>query len=435
VENRDILDGRHANQHIPQFQGYLQIFEQTEEPDFYTAAENFWDMVVNHRIYTDGGMAGSGEIFGERDVIAATIEGNNAETCPVYNMLKLSRSLFFHTGDPAYMQYYERALYGQILASRRNTDSTLSPLLTYFVPMAPGSARSYGNLGTCCGGTGLETHVKFQDSIYFTSVDEKTLYVNLYMPSTLHWQEAGLTVEQTTDYPTDPSGEVLLKITGRGKADINLRVPYWADDGFSVKVNGEPQKVKAGPGEYVTLRRGHWRTGDTIAVAAPFSLRVERTLDQPRLTQSIAYGPVPMVALSDAREYQDFTLDGDLSQSITPADAPMTFSTNGLTLRPFYIDDTTRYHAYFHRVNRAPALAADQAGRVGYKVEFDVATDPDGDACTYTVDGLPKGAHLDAETGRVTWWPKPHQAGKYWLHVTADDGLEVTEGDVVLTVS
>ena len=42
--------------------------------------------------------------------------------------------------------------------------------------------------------------------------------MNLYVPSTLHWQERELTVERTTDYPADPSGEVLIKITGRAKA-------------------------------------------------------------------------------------------------------------------------------------------------------------------------------------------------------------------------
>ena len=28
VRNDDILDGRHANQHVPQFTGYLRIFER-----------------------------------------------------------------------------------------------------------------------------------------------------------------------------------------------------------------------------------------------------------------------------------------------------------------------------------------------------------------------------------------------------------------------
>jgi DUF1680 family protein len=434
VAGQDTVDGKHANQHIPQFEGYLEIFEQTAEPQFFAAAANFWDMVVNHRTYTDGGMAGTGEIFGARDVIAATINGDNAETCPVYNMLKLSRSLFFHTGDPDYMQYYERALYGQILASRQAASSATNPLLTYFVPMAPGSARSYGNLGTCCGGTGLESHSKFQDSIYFSSIDESTLYVNLYMPSTLNWADKGFKLAQSTNYPTDPSGTVVLTVTGDARLDIKLRVPYWVQRGFTVKCNGAVQSLDAQPGTYVTLSR-QWTTGDTIEIAAPFSLRVEKTLDQPRVTQSIAYGPVPMVALSNATTYQALTLDADLTASIAPAADPMTFTTNGLTLRPFYIDDTTRYHAYFHRVNRAPALASDQTVAEGQALAFHVGLDPDGDACTHTVDGLPPGAQLDAGSGLLTWTPTYTQAGTYTLQVRVDDGLEATSGAVVVSVS
>ncbi|MEQ1691556.1 MAG: beta-L-arabinofuranosidase domain-containing protein, partial [Gemmatimonas sp.] len=48
VAGNDILDGRHANQHIPQFIGYLRVFEQNDERDYHTAAKNFWDMVVPH---------------------------------------------------------------------------------------------------------------------------------------------------------------------------------------------------------------------------------------------------------------------------------------------------------------------------------------------------------------------------------------------------
>jgi DUF1680 family protein len=356
VNDQDILDRRHANQHIPQFIGYLAVFEQSKERDYYTAAVNFWDMVVPHRTFTDGGLAGpldNGELFGARDVIAGTLGTNNAETCCNYNMLKLSRGLFFHTADPKYMQYYERALYGQILASRRNTDSTTDPLLTYFIPMRPGASRSYGNLGTCCGGTGLESHAKFQDSIYFRSVNDSTLYVNLYMPSVLKWPDKGFTIEQKTDYPADPTGTTTLTVDGSGRLTVKLRVPYWVEKGFTVRVNGAVQKLDAEPGGYVTLDR-RWRRGDEIGISMPFSLRVEKALDIPT-TQSIAYGPVPMVAASDEttfREfsfYKDFTLSGDLTHAITPT-TPMNFTTNGLPLVPLYVNDTKRYHAYFHRV-------------------------------------------------------------------------------------
>ncbi|MGH3168697.1 MAG: beta-L-arabinofuranosidase domain-containing protein, partial [Trebonia sp.] len=298
-QNTDILDGEHANQHIPQYQGYLRIYDYAKEtdyytrPDFYAAAANFWDMVVPHRIYVDGGMAGVGEIFGARDVIAGTIGASNAEGCPLYNMLKLSRSLFFHDPDPKYMEYFERGLYGQIISRRQDSHSQDDPLVTYFLDVDPGAVREYaGNLGDCDGGTGPEDATKFQESVYFRSVDSSALYVNLYMASVLNWAERGFTIEQSTDYPLDPSGAVTIKVDGSGPLDIKLRVPYWVQKGFTVRVNGARQHLDAVAGTYVTISRS-WRPGDTIQISMPFSLRMERTIDQTQ-TQTIAYGPIPL---------------------------------------------------------------------------------------------------------------------------------------------
>lgn len=362
VSNQDTLNNEHANQHIPQYLGYLNMYERFTgaQPayrgpaaNYLTAARNFWDMVVPHRTYVDGGMAGSGEIFGARDVIASTIQTSNAETCCEYNMLKLSRNLFFHTADPKYMQYYERTLYGQILASRLNATSNTNPNLTYFIPMNPGAVRSFGNLGTCCGGTGLESHEKFMDSIYFSSVDDSTLYVNLYIPSTLNWAARGVTIAQATSYPTDPAGQTTLTFTGGGTFTLKLRVPYWVQKGFAVRVNGIDQQVAATAGTYVSIART-WNSGDSVAIAMPFTLRAERALDQPQ-TQALAFGPVPMVTLNTSTSYltnsfyANLGLSGDLARVMTPTASPMQFTYNGRTIRPFYVDDTTAYHAYFHR--------------------------------------------------------------------------------------
>ncbi len=360
VKDEDILDGEHANQHIPQYQGYLEIYDYAQQtdyrsrPDYYTAAKNFWDQVVPHRVYTHGGMAGRGELFGERDVIAATIQDTNAEGCPLYNMLKLSRSLFFHDPDPKYMQYYERGLYGQILARRQAAHSATDPLVTYFLPVNPGAVRQYrGNLGDCDGGTGPEDNTKFQESIYFRSIDDSTLYVNLYMASTLTWPERGFVIEQTTNFPTDPTGAVRLTLRGNGLLHVKLRVPYWVEKGFTVRVNGVRQSPRAAAGSYVSIRR-RWRSGDTIDISMPFSLRMERALDEPQ-TQCITYGPIPLVVQSAAKTfldfsfYRDFALSGDLSTAIRPTGTPLTFTTNGHTLVPFYNGDTNPYHVYFHR--------------------------------------------------------------------------------------
>ena len=56
-----------------------------------------------------------------------------------------------------------------------DTATTTDPQVTYFQPLTPGSARSYGNTGTCCGGTGLENHTKYQETIYLRSADGSAL--------------------------------------------------------------------------------------------------------------------------------------------------------------------------------------------------------------------------------------------------------------------
>jgi hypothetical protein len=380
VANNDILDGRHANQHIPQFIGYLRVYEQNNEQAYYTAAKNFWDMVVPHRIYSHGGV-GVGEILRKRDVIAGSLysEPNNhdhAETCPLYNMLKLSRNLFFHEPDAKYMNYYEHGLFNQILASRRDTDSVESPEVTYFVPVRPGEKREYGNAGTCCGGTGMENHTKYQDSIYFRSADDGTLYVNLYIPSTLEWREKGFAIEQRTRYPFD--GASTITMTGNGRLAVMLRVPSWVRRGYTVSVNGAAQRIAATPGQYVRLDR-QWRSGDRIEITMPLSFRAEHTIDDPSV-QSIFYGPTLLAAqapavgntlesgLINVSLYRHVKLTGDFGGGMTPLpDKPLHFRANGQTWAPFFVSDpqpgeSQPYHVYVRRHEPAVVFGSVDSG-------------------------------------------------------------------------
>ncbi|MBC8090204.1 MAG: glycoside hydrolase family 127 protein [Phycisphaerae bacterium] len=395
VAGRDILDGRHANQHTPQFIGYLRVFEQNDVPEYKTAATNFWDMVVPHRVYSHGGV-GVGEILRKRDVVAGSLwsEPNNrdhAETCVVYNMLKLSRNLFFHEPDAKYMNYYEQGLFNQVLGSRRDNSSTTSPEVTYFLPVRPDERRGYGNMGTCCGGTGLENHTKYQDSIYFRSADDATLYVNLYIPSVLEWREKAITVEQTTRYPFE--GASTLKVRGNGRLEVSLRVPSRVRRGYTVKVNGTPQKISPIPGRYVTIDR-QWKTGDTIDIAMPMTFRAEGMIDDAAV-QSLYYGPTlltvqaPSLLVQSGQAgqsaaaatsttqtpaaqaavaaanleagllkvslYKHYKLTGDFGTMLTPvADKPLHFTANGQTLAPLFVADpqvgaTQPYHMYVRR--------------------------------------------------------------------------------------
>ncbi|MFI2632284.1 beta-L-arabinofuranosidase domain-containing protein [Streptomyces collinus] len=365
--NTDILDGLHANQHIPIFTGYVRLYDETGLERYLDSAKNFWDMVVPHRMYGIGGTS-TQEFWKARDVIAGTIGATTAETCCAYNMLKLSRTLFFHEQDPKYMDYYERALYNQVLGSKQDKPDAEKPLVTYFIGLTPGHVRDYTPKQgtTCCEGTGMESATKYQDSVYFAKSDGSALYVNLYSPSTLTWAEKGVTVTQTTRFPQEQGST--LTFEGRSASfTLRLRVPFWATAGFRVTVNGRAVSGTPQPGSYFGVSRS-WRAGDTVRIAMPFRTRVEKAPDDASL-QTLFHGPVNLVARDAATEYlkvglyRGAGLSGDLSSALTPVPGkPLHFTLDGTEWAPFAEGTEDPTHAYFRRTEPRVVFGGRDAG-------------------------------------------------------------------------
>ncbi|MFI1034053.1 beta-L-arabinofuranosidase domain-containing protein [Streptomyces sp. NPDC020951] len=352
--NNDILNGLHANQHIPIFTGYVRLYDATGETRYLTAAKNFWGMVIPQRMYGIGGTS-TAEFWKARGVIAGTISDTDAETCCAYNLLKLSRMLFFHEQDPKYMDYYERALYNQVLGSKQDKADAEKPLVTYFIGLTPGHVRDYTPKQgtTCCEGTGMESATKYQDSVYFKAADGSALYVNLYSPSTLTWAEKGVTVTQTTGYPVE-QGTTLTFGGSSAAFALKLRVPSWATAGFRVTVNGSAVSGTPVAGSYFTVSRT-WQSGDVVRIAVPFRLRVEQALDDPSL-QTLFYGPVNLVARNSSTSslqfglYANAALSGDLLPTLTAVSGkPLHYTLNGTEFAPFHEGTEDPTHAYWRR--------------------------------------------------------------------------------------
>ncbi|MGW6929183.1 beta-L-arabinofuranosidase domain-containing protein [Lentzea sp. NPDC054927] len=365
AENRDVLDGLHANQHIPIFTGLLRLYEATGEQRYRLAAKNFWGMVVTPRMFAIGGTS-TGEFWRPRGVVAGALSDTTAETCCAHNLLKLSRQLFLHEQSPKYFDYYERALYNQILGSKQDRADAEMPLMTYFIGLTPGAVRDFTPKQgtTCCEGTGMESATKYQDSVYLRAADDSRLYVNLYSPSVLKWAAKGVTVTQTTGFPVEQG--TTLRIGGRARFDLLLRVPAWAGE-FTVTVNGEKQRLNALPGTYVTLSRS-WRNGDVVRVRMPFGLRAERTPDQP-LVQSLMYGPINLVARDARTEFLEFglhgrsALSGDLAGNLQPiAGKPLHFRLGEVELAPFFEGTEHAFHSYFRRAEPKIMFAGVDSG-------------------------------------------------------------------------
>jgi len=233
------------------------------------------------------------------------------------------------------MDYYERALYNDILAS---VDEN-SPANTYHIPLRPGSMKQFGNPSmtgfTCCNGTALESNTKLQNSIYFKSVGDEALYVNLYIPSTLDWTERHIRVVQTTNYPN--ADNTRLTIRGSGKFDLYVRVPGWATHGFFVTINGKEQKVHAVPGTYLAISRP-WKDGDVLELKMPFGFHLDPVMDQPNIA-SLFYGPILLAAQEpEARkDWRKITLDAeDIGKTIKGDPSQLEFTVDDAVFKPFY---------------------------------------------------------------------------------------------------
>jgi DUF1680 family protein len=350
----DTIRGKHANQHIPQITGALETFRGTNEMPYYDIASNFWDIVNAGYMYSIGGVAGArtpnnAECFPAQPGTLwenGLAPGGQNETCATYNLLKLDRQLFMYDQTAKYMDHYERALYNHILASVAEEDAGN----TYHVPLNPGARKQFGNASmngfTCCNGTALESNTKLQDTIYFHSADQKALYVNLFIPSTLTWTERKVSVQQITDFPYADSTKLVIR--GAGKFDVKVRMPGWATRGFEVKINGKAQSVKSTPGSYLTLSRT-WRDKDTIEVKMPFTFHLDAVVDQPNVA-SLFYGPVLLAAEEPTQrtDYRQVVLDQkDIGRSVTGEPAALRFTIEGVPFKPFY-ETYGRHSVYLH---------------------------------------------------------------------------------------
>ncbi|MCL6220316.1 beta-L-arabinofuranosidase domain-containing protein [Zunongwangia pacifica] len=343
AKNVDTFRGLHANQHIPQIVGALEMYRDSDKPEYFNVADNFWVKATNDYMYSIGGVAGARNPANAECFIAqpgtlyenGLSAGGQNETCATYNMLKLTRDLFLYEQRPELMDYYERGLYNHILASVAED----SPANTYHVPLRPGSKKSFGNPNmtgfTCCNGTALESSTKLQNSIYFKDANNKALYVNLYVPSTLHWHEQNIKLTQETNFPKEDHTK--LTINGKGKFDLKLRVPGWATRGFILKINGKEEKMEATPGTYVTLSR-KWKDGDTVELKMPFSFYLDPVMDQQNIA-SLFYGPVLLAAQEDEprTEWRKVKFDAEnIGASIKGNPEELTFEIDGIIYKPFY---------------------------------------------------------------------------------------------------
>ena len=283
--NQDMLAGNHANTNIPKMIGAIRGYELTGDERYRSIAQNFYRMVTEHHVYCTGGTS-NGELWHEPDGIASQLGPAAEECCCSYNMMKLARHLFGQQPDAKYFDYYER-----LLLNVRYGTQDRNGMLMYYVSLRPGLYKTFGtqfDAFWCCTGTGSEEYAKLNDSIYFH--DDSSVYVNLFIPSTLNWKDRGLQLRQTTKYPNEQRVTFTIETAPSKATTLKIRVPYWVTSGFAVAINNEPVQLAASPSSYVELNHS-WKAGDVVTVDIPMTLHIDQAPDDKQV-QAAMYGPL-----------------------------------------------------------------------------------------------------------------------------------------------
>jgi DUF1680 family protein len=316
ANGENILPKLHANTQIPKFVGFRRIADLSKDQQYADAACNFWNIVVDTQTFSLGGH-GIGEHFGEANNFARALSRMaGPETCNSYNMLKLTEGLFRAEPVAKYADYYERTMFNHILSSQDN-DSPEGGFV-YYTQLRPLAHRTFSKVHEhfwCCVGTGLENHVKYGKFIYAHGPD--TLYVNLFVPSTVKWEDKEVTLAQNTRFPVADCTEFTVATPKRSvEFTLRIRKPTWVEGtSLPVAVNGKQQTLAADGDGFVAIRRA-WQNGDKVTVRLPMTIHIE-PLKGREPFYAILYGPLLLAQRNGTKDVPWFKGDHQGQSGLT----------------------------------------------------------------------------------------------------------------------
>ncbi len=297
AEGRSNLEGRHAYSHVNSLSSAMQAYLTLASEKHLRAAKNGFDFVAAQSFATGGWGAdetlrapGSPEVYK-----SLTSTHSSFETpCGSYAHFKLTRYLLRVTRGSRYGDSMERVMYNTVLGSLPlEADGR-----TYYYSDYNFKGRKvyHKERWACCSGTLPQVAADYRINTYFR--DERGVYVNLYIPSTVRWTQGGAQVSltQKSEYPYDAHVQFEVKTSRAAEFAVNLRIPAWTE-AASVSVNGKREPASAG--SFTRVQRG-WKDGDRIDVELPMKARLESLDPQHADSVALLVGPVVLFAVTES---------------------------------------------------------------------------------------------------------------------------------------
>jgi len=336
-DGTDALSDDHANASIPVSHGAGRLYEVTGDEIWKQRMEAFWKNAVTDRGMFSTTGSNAGEFWIPLRSHSRFLCATDQEFCTVYNMVRTAEYLFRWTGNPAYADYIERAIYNGFLAQQNRQTG----MPTYFLPMAPGSKKTWGSRTRdfwCCFGTMVQAQAMYPELIWYT--DGEDVSVSQYIPSdvSLTLSSGPVRLSQSI-HMKNYNNQVLFDEHSGGRVSrwslrftvhsesgeewaLKLRIPSWCSGRPEISVNGVPVSGEIPETGMYELRR-RWGD-DTVDVFFPSRVRCEMLPGDSGIF-SLVDGPIVLAGLTQS----DRPVEGDLSnpESFLLPETPHTYST------------------------------------------------------------------------------------------------------------
>lgn len=249
--------------------GAADIETETHEPALHTALEEMWQNMTQRQMYLHGGLGPryENEGFG-RDYELPNAHAH-AETCASVANVMWNWRMLLMTADARFTDLLELTLYNSVLSGIALDG------MTYFYQNPLSSDGDHHRQTwfrvACCPSNISRTVASLPGYVY--SVSDNAIWTHLYVANaaTLTLPDGkSVRVQQQTAYPW--SGEVRLQVLDAFDGAINLRLPGWCEQGWTLSVNGQATKPELTEGGYLSLKRA-WQAGDVIALSLPMPVQ------------------------------------------------------------------------------------------------------------------------------------------------------------------
>ncbi len=337
----------HAYSHLNTFSSAAMSYGVTGDEKYLKTLVRAHDYFQRTQCYATGGYGPGENLVTVGGGLGQSLEkeSDTFETpCGAWSIFKMSKYLLQFTGEAKYGDWMEKAAYNGILATLPMGNSGRT--FYYSDYLLTGGRKSYYEAAwPCCSGTYIQDVVDYHDNIYFKG--DRTLYVNLFIPSQVSWkvEDKAVEVEQSTSFPESDTTTLTVKPEKPVKFSLKVRVPGWTE-GASVSVNGTKQNVECRPGTWAVVDRT-WNSGDRVEVHLPMKLAFVPVDRQHPHRVAAVYGPIVLVRDQETVVVPDVN---DVSKWISKGNGLAFHAANRVTAGfvPFYqVRGRTGYRMYF----------------------------------------------------------------------------------------